>query len=279
MATPGLVAVVSGGSSGIGFAVARILARKGYHIVLLAREQNKLETAKLALEGDAKAGVTFHSLDVADAVASDRVIKHVLDIHGRIDWLITSAGIAEPGMFIDLPSNSHRRQMEVNYFGTLNLISPVVAAMRKNGTGRITMISSAVAFGGIVGYSGYAPGKFAVRGLGETLRVELAPSGIAVSVAFPPDTQTPQYVAEQALRPEATKRISAGGGILTADKVAQTLVQGAEKGRFMLTPSWLMFLFGVFHSFYAPFLRHHQIGILRALEAENVARLSRPDLE
>ena len=257
-ATP--VAVISGGSSGIGLACARILATRGYIVVLLARDEARLSLAAASLAG--LGTIETKSLDVTDEAASSRSIDDILRCHGRIDWLITSAGIVEPGMFIEMEPDSHRRQMETNYFGTLNLIRPVAQFMSRAGGGRITLISSAAAFIGIAGYSAYAPGKFAVRGLGEVLRVELAPAGITVSVAFPPDTDTPQLAFENHTKPEVTKKITAGGGILAPERVAGSLIRQAEAGRFLLAPSLLMMAFGWCHSLYAPLFRARQAGIM-----------------
>ena len=244
--------------------------------MLLARDLEKLEAARVSLEanrifigGDNLQRVSVTPLDVVDAGACRAAMEAVQDVHGRLDWVITSAGTVEPGMFVDLAAEAHRRQMEINYFGTLNLVRPATAMMRKQGGGRITMISSAAAFSGIAGYSGYTPSKFAVRALAETLRVELATDGISIGVAFPPDTDTPQLAAEQDAKPEATKRITAGGGVMSAERVAHSIVEGALAGRFMLTPGWLITLFGWMHSLYAPFFRWHQSRIIRQIAADN----------
>lgn len=253
------VAVISGGSSGIGLAVAQELAARGYALWLLARRPEQLAAAHAALLARHPA-LSVHTLplDVADADASAEAIARIRREAGRIDWLITSAGTVEPGLFLDQSLEAHRRQMEINHFGTLHLVKPVAEAMRQQGGGRITLISSAAAFAGIAGYSGYVASKFAVRALGETLQVELAGHGIQVGVAFPPDTDTPQYHAEQATKPEITKAISAGGGVLKAETVARAIVRHGERGRFLLTPSPLMTAFGWLHSLYAPLFRHQQ---------------------
>lgn len=256
------VAVISGGSSGIGLALARRLRGLGYTLFLLARDETRLAAACAALGPERVSGLP---LDVADADACKQAIEAILAQAGRIDWLITSAGTVTPGMFHDLDLAAHRRQMEVNYFGTLNLVHPVVAAMRRRRAGRVTLIASAAAFCGVVGYSGYGPGKFAVRGLGEILRMELAPEGIDISVAFPPDTDTPQLAAEAALRPPATQVIAEGGGILSPDAVAAAIIEGALANRFMIAPGRLLGLFGWVHSLYAPLHRRFQGKVLRQL--------------
>jgi 3-dehydrosphinganine reductase len=262
-----LVAVISGGSSGIGLEIARILARKGYRLALLARDAEKLADAARSLAGDGPTPLIL-PLDVTDAEASAAAIHAVLARWGRIDWLVTSAGQVEPGLFVDLPPEAFRRQMAVNYFGTLHLVQPVVEVMRRQRSGRITLIASAAAFVGIAGYAAYTPGKCAVRGLAECLRVELAPFGISVSLALPPDTKTPQLAAELPLRPDITRRIAAGGGVLSAVTVARAIVAGGLAGRFQITPGWLMTLYGLFHSLYAPIFRRRQIRIARALSGE-----------
>ena len=102
------------------------------------------------------------------------------------------------------------------------------------------MISSGAGLFGVYGYGAYAPSKFAVRGLAETLRVELAPHGIIVTVAYPPDTATPQLAAEYATKPEATRRITAGGGVWQPDAVAARIVRAALQGRFVSTQGFAL---------------------------------------
>lgn len=261
-------AVISGGSSGIGLACAHVLIARGYHVILLARDQMRLDKAQRSILESTGMRVAIRSLDVGDADDCARTVGEIIRDHGRIDWLMTSAGIVEPGMFKNLSLESHRRQMETNYFGTLNLVHPVTKVMASNGNGRITLIASGAAFVGVAGYSAYAPGKFAVRALGEILRVELAPQGISVSVAFPPDTQTPQLEGEKHIRPKITQQIASGGGVLSPGRVAESLIAGAEAGRFMLTPSLLMTAYGWAHSLYAPFFRRRQIRLLRKFDKD-----------
>ncbi len=263
------IGVISGGSSGIGFACARELLRKGYRVILLARDPAGLDRAKAELAQDFAASVDVLSVDVGDDGACSAAIATIMERHGRIDWLITSAGIVEPGMFLDLHLASHRAQMATNYFGTLHLVQAAARVMVGRPGGRITMIASAAAFTGIIGYSGYGPSKFAVRALGEVLRLELEPHGISVSVAYPPDTDTPQLHRENATRPLATRLIAEGGGVMTARDVADRIIRQAEAGRFMLTPSPVIALLAWSHSFYAPIFAWRQKRILkRALRNE-----------
>ncbi|MCA0421965.1 MAG: SDR family oxidoreductase [Proteobacteria bacterium] len=257
------VALISGGSSGIGLEVARLLRQRGFDLHIAARDTARLESARADLLAAPGGRIEVHPLDVADSSACEALVTALLAREGRIDWLVTSAGMVEPGMFLDQPPEVFQRHMQINYFGTLNLVSPVSKAMAAAGTGRIVLISSAAAFTGIVGYAAYCPSKAAVKALGEALYAELGAHGISVSVAFPPDTDTPQLAAEQANKPEVTKQITAGGGVLSAGQVAQAIVEGAGSGRLVVAPGLLMQLFSWVYSLYAPFFLRLQGRILK----------------
>jgi 3-dehydrosphinganine reductase len=127
------------------------------------------------------------------------------------------------------------RQMAVDYFGTLHAVRAVVPSMVARRRGHLLLVSSTVGFVGVYGYSAYAPVKFAVRGLAETLRSELRPHGILVACAYPPDTETPGYEHENELKPPATARYSAKIRPRSAETVAAAIVRGIEKDRLTVT--------------------------------------------
>ncbi|NLH80556.1 MAG: SDR family NAD(P)-dependent oxidoreductase [Phyllobacteriaceae bacterium] len=259
-------AIVTGGSSGIGLAAATRLARRGHPVVLIARRTEPLaEAAEAIREAVPGACVAARALDVRDAAALARVVDETAAVHGPIAWLVASAGVVEPGLFVEQPLDSHRAQLEVNYLGTLHAVRAVVPSMRAAGRGRVVLVSSGAGLFGIYGYSAYAPSKFAVRGLAEVLRVELAEHGIAVTLVCPPDTDTPQLAAETAARPAATAAIAAGGGVWSADAVAEAMLAAATRGRFLVAPGATLGLLARFHSLIGPLLRLHQARVVRSL--------------
>ncbi len=248
-------AVITGGSSGIGLAAAQLLAAREHPLFLVARRANLLSKAANAIRADcANAQVETIEADVRDAAAMQAAVDHAMKRAGKIDWLIAAAGAIEPGEFLSQSVESHRDQFETNYYGVLNAVVPVARAMSDSGGGRIVMISSGAGLIGIPGYSGYSPSKFAVRGLAECLRAELAPRGIIVTVAYPPDTDTPQLIAEIPLRPMATRIIVEGGGLMLAEAVARHFIRAAESGKFVSAPGWRMGALAVLHSLIGPVL-------------------------
>ncbi|MDF1856024.1 SDR family oxidoreductase [Pseudooceanicola sp.] len=271
MARPGqhAPAWISGGSSGIGLEVARQLAAKGRPVVLIARNAERLAVAAGSLRRDVPgAGVDCIACDVTDHAAVMAAVAEAFAARGAPGIVVASAGLAEPGRFLDQEIGSHHAQLSVNYTGTLNLLHAAAPLMRDAGGGQMALISSGAAFFGIYGYGAYAPSKFAVRALAEVLRVELAPHDISVTLCYPPDTDTPQLAAESLTKPEATKIISEGGGLWQPGDVARLTIRGMERGRFAVTPGWQMTALYWIAPLIWPIMRWHQGRVVRKVGAE-----------
>lgn len=240
---------ITGGTEGIGLAVARLALARGARVSLIARRldrlaevadelanelANELADAPGTTSGEAIAiaiPVAVASADVADVAAATQAIEKVVAINGPVDVLITAAGYAAPGYFAELPAAEFRREMDVNYFGTLHAVRAVVAPMTERGSGHLVLVSSTAGLIGVFGYSAYSPTKFAVRGLGEVLRAELKPAGIKVSVVFPPDTDTPGFALENLTKPAETAKISGSITPRQPEAVAAAIISGIEHDR------------------------------------------------
>lgn len=234
--------LITGGSSGIGLALAEQCVARGSVVSIVARDPGRLDAARAGIVDRAGAGSAAESgpvaaapADVTDPVALRAAFARLVAVHGPVDVLVTSAGYARPGHFVDLEDAVFRDQMEVDYFGTLHAVRAVVPSMVDRRRGHLVLVASTVAFVGIYGYSAYAPAKHAVRGLAETLRPELKPHGITVACAYPPDTDTPGLDRENAHKPDATRRISGGIAPRPAAAVATAIVQGIERDRLVIT--------------------------------------------
>jgi 3-dehydrosphinganine reductase len=139
----------------------------------------------------------------------------------------------------DHPScdNEYRRMLEVNVLGSVFPTRACLPGMKAQAAqtgagGRVVFVSSQVAQIAIHGYSAYGASKWALRGLAEALQMELKPLGIYVTVAYPPDTNTPGYEQEMLDKPELTKIISESGTVFEATDVAHSIVDSSSKGCF-----------------------------------------------
>ena len=231
----GAHAIITGGSSGIGLATARLLAERGTTVSLLARGRARLDEAAAELRA---AGATVHTraADVADGAALSAAIAALEAESGPCDLLVACAGLARPGHFLELGDEVFREMIEVDYFGTLYAIQAVVPGMVARGRGSVVAVSSAAGLLGIYGYSAYGPAKFAVRGLMESLRAELKPHGVHVGVVYPPDVDTPQLASENRFKPAETFAIGGTISPLKPEVVGRAIVAGIESRRFGICP-------------------------------------------
>lgn len=182
--------------------------------------------------------VATAAVDVRDAEALQAAFSSLCEQQGPCDILVTSAGVSRPGRFEALEAESFRTQMDVNYFGTLNALRSVVPGMIERRRGSVVGISSAAAFIGVYGYTAYAASKFAVRGLLEALRTELAPHGVHVACVYPPDVRTPMLEEEDRFKPPETRSLAGTLPPLEPESVAASIVRGIERHRFAIVPDW-----------------------------------------
>jgi short-subunit dehydrogenase len=236
----GTLAFITGGSSGIGLALSKQLAVSGAGVVIFARDGERLAKAAAEIEaaGACPAGkVGFRKLDVSDHENIMRVMMEEVKKRGVPDLLVNNAGRAHPAPFEKIPFEQFEETMRINLFGVWSACSALVPEMRKRG-GAILNVSSIAGFQGVYGFTDYSASKFAVIGFSESLRQELLGTGLSVHVLCPPDTDTPGFRRENMTKPEETKAISAGAGVLTADTVAAAALAGVRKGAFLIVPGF-----------------------------------------
>jgi len=234
-------ALITGGSSGIGLALARSLAIEGTDICLLARDEDKLASAKEALTrltSREDQRIETLSCDIRDFANLSCILENWTDSFGIPDLVINSAGVAYPGYFQELDVDIFHWLMDINYFGTLHVLKILIPEMIARGSGTVVNIASQAGFVGVFGYTGYGASKYAVRGLSDALRAEMNPHGIQVSIVFPPDTQTPQLDFEAPIKPPETKAIAGNSQVLSPEKVAESILNGIKKGRYVIIPGF-----------------------------------------
>jgi 3-dehydrosphinganine reductase len=231
----GRLVLITGGSSGMGLALAQLLAAEGARVWLLARHQQKLEAA---VESLPKPRGQTHGMVTADVTNWDRVhaaVRRVREAAGVPEVLINAAGAAHPAYLHETTLEIFREMMELNYFGTVHMVKAVVPDMLERGSGYIVNFSSGAGFLAPFGYAAYVPSKYAVRGLSDSLRLELKPMGIRLSIVFPPDTDTPGMENENKTKPYETLE-AFSSKLLPADQVAQAVLKGMKRGRYAILP-------------------------------------------
>lgn len=231
--------LITGGSSGIGLALAKKFVRAGANVHILARGHEQLRSALDVLEADRINGQQNLGMIAADVSKLDQVqseINNLCNHTGIPDYLINSAGVVHPGEFEKLEVEKFHWMMNINFFGTVNTVKAIVPFMIQRSTGHIINISSMAGFLGVYGYSAYSASKFAVRGFTDVIRSELKRYHIRVSLVFPPDTQTPQLEYEKKYKPEITKELTATSGLMKPDQVAESIIKGIRKKQYIITP-------------------------------------------
>ena len=238
---PGKIALVTGGSSGIGKAIACKLAERGMDVWLVAQRMELLNSAKKEVETHRKnqnQKIGIISADISNIDEVRMVVNQVIDSSGTPELLVNSAGVAHPGYVQDLDINIFSWMMEVNYFGTVYMTKEVLPAMLKNKCGYIVNISSAAGFIGTFGYTAYGASKFAVHGFTAALRAEMKSHGIGVSVVFPVDTETNQLDYENRFKPVETIALDTLTKVMSADDVAREIIKGIERGWYIILPGF-----------------------------------------
>jgi 3-oxoacyl-[acyl-carrier protein] reductase len=193
----GKVSIITGGSMGIGKAIALAFAKEGSHLVLASRTKSELEATKKELEGFAPR-VEIFQVDVSQEREVQSLVDFTLKEFGDIDILVNCAGIYGPiGFITDLDSKRWLEAMEINLFGTFLCIKGVLPAMIKNRRGKIINLSGGGAVSPLPRFSAYSASKAAVVRLTETLAEEIKGYNIDINAIAPGAVNT--RLLEQAL--------------------------------------------------------------------------------
>jgi len=241
----GKVAMVCGASEGIGKATAKEIVLLGGSVVIIARNIDKLNAAKEDIESAKVADSQFVDIIACDATDMDKLkplIEGFIEKKGLPNYLINVVGNALPDYIENLTLEDFKRHMDLNYYGQLVPTLIMIPHYMKAKKGHISFVSSVAAYIGIIGYTMYTPTKAAIVGLADSIRNELSPYKIKVSVLFPPDTNTAAFERENIKKPKECAIMSERGGVLEPEEIAEPYIEGILKNKFYITPGEAGFL-------------------------------------
>ncbi|KRY39211.1 PRKCA-binding protein, partial [Trichinella spiralis] len=231
---------ITGGTKGIGLALAREAVRQGAHVTVLARQQQLIDTVVFELSELAdisqKQIVKGYQCDMTsdyDKIA--QVIHKAEQDVGPIDVLINNVGGAMQGTVEEMGIEVFQQQMSLNYLSAVSATKAALHSLKSSRRvegSRIAFVSSQAGQVGLYGYTAYSPCKFALRGFAEALQMELRPHNVWVTVAYPPNTNTEGFVEEWKNTPVATKLITGGDEVMEPTVVAKGIFRSITCGKF-----------------------------------------------
>jgi len=234
---------ITGGSTGLGKSLAIKFAKMGANVTIVARNEKKLQEAKKdiqAMQANSTQKILSIVADVTNYSEISAAVKESKEVNGVMDIVIANAGSSTPGYFLELPVETLQKEVELNYLGTVFTVKAAAPYMveRKQG-GHFVLVSSAAGFANFLGYTNYGSTKRAVAALAEGLRNEFKLYNIQVSAFYPTGIDTDGFQNENKTKPEETKTMEGPSSTLSPDVVADSLIQGLQRGKFAITNEFI----------------------------------------
>lgn len=224
------VVFLTGASSGIGEAMARIFAQEGADLILFARRRERLEKLAGELEGQGRR-VLVCAGDVTQEGELEAAVARGLEAFGRIDIAVANAGFGIYGKVEKLTLEDYRRQFETNVFGVLRTVWATLPELKKT-AGRLVLIGSVNSYISLPETSGYAMSKFAVKALADSLYSELGQTGISVTLICPGFVTSEIRQVDNRGVYRGEKKDSIPGWIqMPAEKAARQIVKAVARRR------------------------------------------------
>ncbi len=225
-------AVVTGASSGLGLEFAKLLAQKGYHLVLVARRTDRLEALKQEIS-QAQKGIDIHvvSLDLIEHDSADKLLAYTQTKQLPVSVLINNAGFGINGKFLSLPVEKTIQMLQLNILTLTKLTYLFGKEMAKNNLGYILQVSSIGAFQPSPSFAAYSATKSYVMLFGEALNYELKGTNVSVTTLYPGATKTEFFdVAEQRMNFLISKTL------MTAAQVANIALNAMFRRKRAIVP-------------------------------------------
>ncbi len=223
-------AVVTGGASGIGLALAAELSRRGCDVALVDCHADRLRDAQQQLAASGTR-ITAHAYDVGAVEQVTALCEAVSQAHGHIHLLVNSAGVSVAGRFLETSLADFEWLMRVNFWGTVYCCKAFLPLLLKESEAHVVTLCSSFGLLGFAGKSAYSASKFAVRGFSEALRMELADTRAGLTVVYPGPVQT-NILRDGRAASEAQRQAEAeflSSRAIPAARVARQVVRGITR--------------------------------------------------
>ncbi len=222
--------LITGGSSGIGFAIAKELARSGISLTVTGRDQARLNQIGNALS-QMGADVITHVCDVTDSVAMQNLIGEA-EARAPLDLVIANAGISGGSDATSSDQEKARHIMQTNVIGVMNTVQPAIELMSARKQGHIAIVSSLAGFRGLPTAPVYSASKVAVKAWGDAIRPGLRADGVSLSIIYPGFVKS--RITDQNNFPMPF--------FMSAERAAKIIVKGLENGKASIAFPWQMVL-------------------------------------
>jgi len=228
-----IVAIITGGASGIGLATARTLHSKGAQIVLAdINSSGLLQASDLISQhnSELQGQILPITTDVTNESQVNELMQQTISVFGRIDLVVTSAGIGRGGAIDTFSASDMQMMMDINFMGTYHCVQASLPIMRQQKSGHFVFLSSVAGKFGVPLLSGYCASKWAVRGFSSALRSELHGTGIGITTVYPAWVDTPMVKQE-----ENSLNMTDIVVMLSPDEVATEILQAVTNDQRDLT--------------------------------------------
>ncbi|EIW65651.1 hypothetical protein TREMEDRAFT_70510 [Tremella mesenterica DSM 1558] len=234
----GKICYITGGSSGLGKALAGDMLKQGASVTIVARDIKKLQEAEEELKPLVLPGQKLQiiSADLMSSKTSSEALDQAIEFHGRIpEYIFNCAGFSQPRFLVDSTPEDWQKGLDGTYWvQAWTAFAAIKKMISHRVKGKIIFVSSFLGYTSFVGYTSYSPGKYALRGLADALRSEMLLHNVDIHIYMSAGIDSPGFVEENKTKPEITKKIEEGDSPISPEECSRLLIRGLNKNHYQI---------------------------------------------